>query len=234
MVRELSAAMEATAPETTPLRFGWPVEGSDAQLGKLTDLVVEPDTRRVTHLVVEDRAGTARLVPAELLVRERTPAGVVALSCSSTEFAAFTSIRSFSYVGFADGPHAAKGTDIGVEDVTILPSFGELALGDYAGDFGSTYGLTYDSIPSGSAELRSESMVIAENQETIGKVDGLLVEGQRLTHVVVQRTHLWNTGAAAIPIDSVVAIGTDSVTVSLADDAVDALDGAYPPWLPLA
>jgi sporulation protein YlmC with PRC-barrel domain len=226
--------VEATAPETTPLRFGWPVEGSDAQLGKLTDLVVQPDTRRVTHLVVEDRAGTARLVPAELLVRERTPAGAVALSCSSTEFAAFNSIRSFSYVGFADGPHAAKGTDIGVEDVTILPSFGELALGDYAGDFGSTYGLTYDSIPSGSAELRSESMVVAENQETIGKVDGLLVEGQRLTHVVVQRTHLWNTGAAAIPIDSVVAIGTDSVTVALSDDAVDALDGAYPPWLPLA
>jgi uncharacterized protein YrrD len=226
--------VEATAPETTPLRFGWPVEGSDAQLGKLTDLVVQPDARRVTHLVVEDQAGNARLVPAEHLLRERTPAGVVALSCSSAEFAAFNSIRSFSYVGFADGPHAAKGTDIGVEDVTILPSFGELALGDYAGEFGSTYGLTYDSIPSGSAELRSESVVVAENQETIGNVDGLLVEGRRLTHVVVRRTHLWNTGAAAIPIDSVVAIGTDSVTVSLSDDAVDALDGAYPPWLPLA
>ena len=104
----------------------------------------------------------------------------------------------------------------------------------YAGEDESAYGLTYDSIPSGSAELRSESMVVAENQETLGNVDGVLVEGQRLTHVVVQRTHLWNTGAAAIPIDSVVAIGTDSVTVSLSDDTVDALDGAYPPWLPFA
>jgi sporulation protein YlmC with PRC-barrel domain len=234
VVRELSAAMEATAPETTLLRFGWPVEGSDARLGKLTDLVVQPDTRLVTHLVVEDQAGKARLVPAALLVQERTPGGVVVLSCSSTDFAAFNSIRSFSYVGLADGPHAAKGTDIGVEDVTAMPSFGDLALGEYAGDFGDAYGLTYDSIPSGSAELRSESMVLAENQETIGNVDGFLVEGQRLTHVVVQRTHLWNTGAAAIPIDSVVAIGTDSVTVSLSGDAVDALDGAYPPWLPFA
>ncbi len=231
-MRELSVAVEATAPETTPLRFGWPVEGNDGQLGKLTDLVVQPDTRRVTHLVVEDRAGKARLVPAELLVQERTPGGVVVLACSSADFAAFDSIRSFSYVGFAQGPHAGKGTDIGVEDVTVIPSFGELALGDYAGDFESAYGLTYDSIPSGSAELRSESVVVAENQETLGNVDGLLVEGQPLTHVVMQRTHLWNTGAAAIPIDSVVAIGTDSVTVSLSDDTVDALDGAYPPWLP--
>ncbi len=76
--------------------------------------------------------------------------------------------------------------------------------------------------------------MVAENQETLGNVDGVLVEGQRLTHVVVQRTHLWNTGTAAIPVDSVVAIDTDSVTVSLSGDTVDALDGAYPPWLPFA
>jgi sporulation protein YlmC with PRC-barrel domain len=234
VVRDLSAAVETTTPETTALRFGRPVEGSDGHLGKLTDLVVQPDTRRVTHLVVEDRAGKARLVPAELLVQEQRPDGVVVLSCSRADFATFNSIRSYSYVGFDDGPQAAKGTDIGVEDVTLLPSFGELALGGIADDFGSAYELTYDSIPSGSAELRSESMVVSEDRETLGNVDGLLVEGQRLTHVVVQRTHLWNTGAAAIPIDSVVAIGTDSVTVSLSDDAVAALDGAYPPWLPFA
>jgi hypothetical protein len=231
-VRELSAAVEPTEPEATPLRFGWPVEGSDAHLGKLTDIVVQPDKRLVTHLVVEDRAGNARLVPADLLVQAGTPGAVVSLSCSSADFAGFSSIRSFSYVGFAEGPRADKGADVGVEDVMVLPSFGELALGDYVDDFGSSYGVTYDSIPAGSAELRSESMVIAENRETIGNVDGLLVEGQRLTHVVVQRTHLWNTGAAAIPIESVVAIGTDSVTVSLSNDTVDVLDGAYPPWLP--
>lgn len=234
MVRKLSAAVEAPAPETTPLRFGWPVEGSDAQLGTLSDLVIQPDTRRVTHLVVEDRAGKARLVPAELLVQERTPGGVVVLSCSGADFAAFNSIRSFSYVGFAEGPHAEQGSEIGVEDVTVMPSFGELDLGVPAGDFGGAYGLTYDSIPSGSAELRSESMVVSESRETIGNVDGFLVEGQRLTHVVVQRSHLWNTGSAAIPIDSVVAIDTDSVTITLSTDTVDALDGAYPPWLPFA
>ncbi|MGH3055699.1 MAG: hypothetical protein ACRDL7_12050, partial [Gaiellaceae bacterium] len=171
--------------------------------------------RRVTNHVVVDRAGKARVVPPELLVQERTAGGAVVLSCSSADFAALDSIRSFSYVGLGEGPHADRGSDVGVEDVTILPSFGDLALGDYAGDFGGAYAVTYDAIPSGSAELRSESMVLAENQELIGSVDGLLVEGQRLTHVVVQRTHLWNTGAAAIPIDSVVAIGTDSVTVSL-------------------
>ena len=170
------------------LHFGRPVEGSDGRLGRLTDVVVERSERRLTHLVVEDSAGKARLVPAELLVHERESDGSVVLSCSSTDLAAYDSIRSFSYVGFGAEPQSkSDGTDIGVEDVLPLPAFGSLAFGDYAGDLGGAYGVTYDSIPTGSAELRRDSIVVSENQELIGNVHGLLLSGTRLTHVLLHR-----------------------------------------------
>jgi sporulation protein YlmC with PRC-barrel domain len=213
-VRELS---EGTTPETTPLLFGRPVQGSDGELGRLTDIVVKPDERNVTHLVVEDKAGKARLVPVELVVDGRAPDDAVVLTCSTKQLEAYDSIRSFSYVGFADAPLEKEGTDVGVEDVLVMPSFGALGFSDYAGDFGNAYGVMYDSIPTGSAELRRESLIVSVNQEMIGNLDGFLVEGQRLTHAVLQHTHLWS-GAAAIPIESIVAIDTDYVTIDQSAD----------------
>jgi sporulation protein YlmC with PRC-barrel domain len=215
-VRELSGQIP-TPETTTPLLFGRPVRGSDGQLGRLTDVVVTPEERNVTHLVVEDQGGKARLVPAERLVQGRAPDDAVVLTCSTKDLEAYDSIRSFSYVGFADTPHEKEGTDVGVEDVLVMPSFGALAFSDYAGDFGSAYGVTYDSIPAGSAELRRESLIVSENQEMVGNLDGFLVAGQRLTHAVLQHTHLWG-GAAAIPIESVVAIDTDYVTIDQSTD----------------
>lgn len=214
-MRELSG--ETPTPETTRLLFGRPVQGSDGQLGRLTNVVVKPDERRVTHVVVEDQGGKARLVPAELLVPGPAPDDAVVLRCSAKDLEGYDSIRSFTYVGFADTPHEKEGTDVGVEDVLVMPSFGALPFSDYAGDFGSAYGVTYDSIPAGSAELRRESLIVSENQEMIGNLDGFLVDGQRLTHAVLQHTHLWG-GAAAIPIESVVAIDTDYVTIDQSKD----------------
>jgi hypothetical protein len=214
--------VETTARETTPLQFGRPVEGSDGEVGRLTDVVVEPNERRVTHLVVEDPAGKARLVPAELLVRGREPDGPVVLSCSSADIAACASIRSFSYVDFGgEPPSKSDGTDVGVEDVLVMPSFGALGFGDYTGDFGGSYGVTYDSIPTGSAELRRDSLVVSESQEMLGTVDGLLVDGERLTHVVMQRAHAKDRTGVAIPVDSVIALDTDCVTVAPPTDGSD-------------
>jgi sporulation protein YlmC with PRC-barrel domain len=197
------------------LHFGRPVEGSDGRLGLLTDVVVERNERRLTHLVVEDPAGKARLVPAELFVQERESDGSVVLSCSITDLAACDSIRSFSYIGFGpEGLNKSDGTDVGVEDVVPMPAFGALAFSDYAGDLGGAYGVTYDSIPTGSAELRRESVVVSETQDLIGNVHGLQLEGTRLTHVLLHRPHRAEPETIPIPVASVVSIDTDCVTVA--------------------
>jgi hypothetical protein len=205
-VRDLSGA-RPEAQETMPLTFEAPVRAADGPAGRLTDVVVDPGARSVTHLVVEGPDGQARLVPAEHLVPGRAPDGAVVLSCSSAEVADCESIRSFSLVGPEQFPHGDERADIGVEDMQVIPSFGAAEFGLYAGDIGSGYGVTYDRIPTGSAELRRGSAVVSAGGEVIGELSGLLVANGRLTDVVLRR-------ADAIPIGSVTAIETDRITVA--------------------
>ena len=225
---------ELSAQETSPLPLGREVSCSDGPAGRLTDVLVDPDERRVTHLVVEDRDGTARLVPADLFLRGAQLDKTVVLSCSSADLAACEAIRSFSVVGLEGLPSSDERSAIGVEDVQFLPGPGAIEFGDFAGDFGGTYGIAYDVIPKTSVELRRGSAVVSVEGEEIGRVDGFLVAGDALTHVVLEHTRLSHTGAAAIPIDSVTAIETDCITVALAKDTADPFGGAVSRWLPFA
>ena len=212
-MRELSGSA-TEPPEATALQLGRPVRCSDGPVGCLSDVVVDPEERRVSHLVVEEPNGAARLVPVELLVRGQEPDDEVALSCAVADVLKRSTIRSFSYVGTDAFPEDDARSDIGVEDMQVLPGFGSPELGAFGGDLWTGYAITYDRIPPGSAELRRGSVVTSADGDEIGALDGLLVVGARLTHVVLQQTGPARTGTAAIPIDSVAAIETDRITVT--------------------
>jgi hypothetical protein len=212
-VRKLSSA-EAD-PQETSLQLGLPVRCTDGRVGSLSDLVIDPNDRRVSHIVVEAPNGAARLVPADLLVEGPAPGQAVFLSCSIEDVLNRATIRSFSYVGPDEFPRNDDRSDIGVEDLQIVPSFGMAEFGDFGADLWTGYAVTYDRIPPGSAELRRGSIAVSADGEEIGTVDGFLVAGDRLTHVVLQHTRPTGTGPAAIPIDSVAAIETDRITMAL-------------------
>jgi sporulation protein YlmC with PRC-barrel domain len=229
----MSPAAKATQGTPTPLQLGRPVRCRDGTVGRLADVVIEPDGRRVTHLVVEDRDGAARLVPARLLVQRRSRNRTVELSCSSAEVGACESIRSFAYVGLDEFPRGDAQTDIGIEEMLVLPTLGAAEFGDYAGDAGAGYGVVYDRIPSGSAELRRASRVVSVDGRELGTVDGFLVADGRTTHVVLQTGRHGRPGAPAIPIEAVETIETDRVTVRLPKPAAGAVRGVRSRWLPL-
>jgi len=210
--------MEADLDDATPLQLGRPVGCSDGPGGTLSDVVIDPGERRISHIVVEDPNGTARLVPAELLVRGQAADGGVVLSCTVEEVSSRPTIRSFSYVGLDTFPESDDQSDVGVEDLQVVPSFGAAGFGEFGADLWSGYTVSYDRIPPGSAELRRGSLAVAADGEEIGTIEGFHVAGDRLTHVVLQHTRQSGTGTAAIPIDSVIAIETDRVTVALPED----------------
>ena len=216
-MRKLSGA-EATPQETTPLQLGLPVRCTDGRVGTLSDVVIDPNERRVSHLVVEAPNGAARLVPADLLVQGPAPGHAVFLSCSIEDVSSCPTIRSFSYVGTEQFPRSDDRSDIGVEDMQIVPNFGAAEFGAFGADLWTGYALTYDRIPPGSAELRRGSIAVSVDGDEIGTVDGFLVVGDRLTHVVLRHTRLTGTGPAAIPIDSVAEIETDRITMALPED----------------
>ena len=209
---------EANPAETTQLQLGRPVSCSDGPAGSLSDVVIDPGPRRVSHIVVEDANGTARLVPAELLVQVKESDGAVALSCTVADVSNLPTIRSFSYVGFEAFPQNDDRSDVGVEEVQLVPSFEAAEFGDFGPEPWTGYTVTYDRIPPGSAELRRGSVAVSPDGDEIGTVDGFLVAGTQLTHVVLQQTRRSDTGAATIPIDSVATIETDRVAVALPED----------------
>jgi hypothetical protein len=118
-------------------------------------------------------------------------------------------IRTFSYVGPGTFPQNDERSDIGVEDMQVLPSFGGTDFGEFGADLWGNYTVTYDRIPPGAAELRRNSVAVSAEGDEIGTIDGFVVTGVRLTEVVLQ------PGATRIPIDRVTAIETDHITVSL-------------------
>jgi sporulation protein YlmC with PRC-barrel domain len=191
------------------------VSCSDGPAGILSDVVIDPGERRVSHIVVEDPNGVARLVSTELLVQGQAPGSSVVLACSVADVSNSPTIRSFSYVGLDEFPQDDDQSDIGVEDVQAVPSFPAAGFGEFGADLWNDYTVSYHRIPPGSAELRRSSVAVTVDGEEVGTVDGFLLAGARLTHVMLQDTRLSDTGAATIPIDAVVAIETDRITVTL-------------------
>lgn len=217
-------------PDLTPLQLGRPITCSDGPAGRLADVVIDPHERCVSHLVVEDPNGAARLVPAELLVPGWPPDLVVVLSCSCADVAGRPTIRSFSYVGGLEAfPENDERSDVGVEDLQAVPGFAATEFGDFGADLWTSYAVTYDRIPPGSAELRRGSLAVSGDEE-VGTVDGVLVEGTRLTHVVLQQP-AGRPGPAVAPVDSLTSIETDRVTMAPTADTVEPVDSR---WLPFA
>jgi sporulation protein YlmC with PRC-barrel domain len=200
------------------LRLGTHCRCSDDRLGTVADAVVDPATRRLTHLVVETGDNQARLVPVALLAREEGKRDEVALACTTEELLALEPIRRFAYLQFDEVPTGDGDADVGVEDALVFPSYGASELGGAEAD--PAIGITYDRIPHGEAELRRTSAVVTADGEDAGHVDGLVVSDGRLTHVMVERGGLWSASTLTIPIEDVDTIATDSVTLRLSKDGL--------------
>jgi len=190
---------------------------ADKARARLSDVVVDPVARRVTHVVVEARGDVARLVPLGLMA---TPG---ALSCTAAELQACEPIREYAFLQLDEYPHGDKDHDVGVETMITTPSSDAVGYGGFAGELDSGVGLVYDWIPRGDAELRSSSSVYSSDGHRLGHLDSVLVLDGALTHVVAREGHFWKTHTLAIPIDAIAEISTDRVTAALPRDEANAL-----------
>jgi sporulation protein YlmC with PRC-barrel domain len=197
------------------LQLGAPVRCADGAGGEVADVVIEPGSRRLTHLVVQTEDGQALLVPVELVGPNAPGRREVVLTCTVEELRAHESIREFAYLRFDEFPDADETSAVGIEDTIVLPSYNTGELGGYPGDIDPEVGITYDRIPRGEVELRRSSPVLCAEGEEVGHIDGFLVREGRVTHVVLEHGHLWGTRAVTIPVDAVEKIETDGVTLRL-------------------
>jgi sporulation protein YlmC with PRC-barrel domain len=201
------------------LELGSPVRCADERFGELADVVIDPAKRPVTHLVVtpRQRYRPARLVPIELVKGEHD---AISLRCTLEEADALEPIQSGAYLRWGEAPLDDPDWDVGIETVLAPPYSPYSAYGNPL-DVDPHISILYDRIPKGEVEIRRASAVMSAEGERLGHVEGFLVDADdALTHVVLERGHLFGCRDVTIPIDAVARVATDSVTLSLTKDEV--------------
>jgi sporulation protein YlmC with PRC-barrel domain len=205
------------------LELGSAVRCVDAPFGELADVVVDPFSLRVTHLVVQPHKHheRARLVPVE---RARPAEPGIALDCSVGEVETMEPVVESAYLRVGELPVADPEWDIGLETVLALPLYQEMEGMGTAIDPDPHVVVSYDRIPKHAVELRRASAVVSSDGHHLGHVDGLLIGAGESADIVLERGHLWGRREVVIPSDAVASVRNDVVTLKLTKTAVGALD----------
>jgi hypothetical protein len=129
-------------------------------------------------------------------------------------------VQKVAYLQLGDFPLDDPDWDVGVQEVYALPYYPAYGLEAMPLDLT----VMYDRIPKGEVEIRRASDVYSAEGHHLGHVDGLLVDrDEHITHLVLERGHLWGRREVTIPIGAAAKVETDDVTLSLTKDEVAAL-----------
>jgi sporulation protein YlmC with PRC-barrel domain len=205
------------------LELGRSVQLADGAAQELVDVVIDSESKRVTHLVVQprDHGEEARLVPVGL-VEEPGGGAELSLRCSAKDLERFDLVHEFELLHAGERPKEDPKWDVGVEDIVVTPSYAPTAYGEYGGGLDSEVAISY-RVPKGEIELRRASSVYSADGHHLGSVDGVDVsEGDRLTQLFFQRGHLWWKREVSVPAESISKFESDTVTLGLKKDELPA------------
>jgi hypothetical protein len=206
------------------LDLGTEVRCSDGDLGELADIVIDPTTRRVTHIVVEPKHEyfTPRLVPVELV--GSGDAIPIVLTCSLKEAGNLEHAEEIAYLRLGEFPVEDPRYDVQVTEMLALPYYEGLDM-PTAGvtTYGQGVDVRYERVPKGELEIRRKSPVTSADGHGLGHVDGLLVDGGEVTHVVLEHGHLWGKREVVVPIGAVDRVDEEGVTLAIAKADVEQL-----------
>jgi sporulation protein YlmC with PRC-barrel domain len=208
------------------LELDTPVRCADGAYGQLVDVVVDPTQRRLTHIVVRpehQEAAANRLVPVELIDKTAGD-GELVLRCTVDAVNELETVQEFAFLRLGEVPTSDPDWDVGVSEVLASPYYEGTGFGEPVGDFSGTDSVAYDRVPKGEVEVRRASPVYSADEHHLGHVEGFVVDGEdRITHVVLERGHLWGKRDVTIPIGAVAKVENDQVIVSLSKDEVGEL-----------
>jgi sporulation protein YlmC with PRC-barrel domain len=206
------------------LVLGSPVRCGDAPYGELADVVIDPISRCVTHLVVqpEHRHEVARLASID---RARSTADGIVLDFSAEELERLEPVREAAFLRLGEFPVTDPDWDVGIAQVLALPLYPGAEGPAVAIDPETRVAWSYDRIPKGEIELCRSSAVTSADGHHLGHVDGFIVEDDVIAGVVLERGHLWGRREVVIPYGAIERAESDSLVLNITKDAVGALEG---------
>jgi sporulation protein YlmC with PRC-barrel domain len=210
--------------------IGADVSCTDGPCGKLSRLIVKPESQAVTHLVVEPRhRGPGRLVPAGLA---DAAGDEIRLRCSREEFGQLDAAEEEQLLP-ADGGYPVYNPDVRVAGRAGLGLAGPagLIMASLRLNDGQSVS-TQDVIPLGEVDVSRGEPVFATDGE-IGRIQGLVIDpgSQHVTHVLLEEGHLFGRKQVAIPITAVTRIG-DIIRLTISKQQVEDLPPADIEHLP--
>jgi sporulation protein YlmC with PRC-barrel domain len=201
---------------TLTLRIGSPVACSDGDYGELADVVIAPETRRVTHVVVAPGGHHEQARLVELSRLSGSDRGLV-LDCSREQAAELPEVQDTAYVRIGDELPTGDGNVAGVQDIVTMPLEDYGTFGVAAMDLDDRYLVTYDRIPAGEVEVRGRSEIRSSDGKHVGHVDGVTVDsGGHITHLLLEHRHLWGARThVRIPAGAIDEIQDDLVRLAV-------------------
>jgi sporulation protein YlmC with PRC-barrel domain len=195
---------------------------ADGAFGELSDIIIDPGSLQVTHLVVQppEHHHLARLLP---IGRASSGRQEVTLDCTLAEIDALQPIHESSYVRLSDRA-ALDGDDVGIEEGFVLApaeSLGAGALGAEAFEVDPYVTTSFDRIPKGMVEIRRRSAVSSSDGHHVGHVVGVVLDDRhQITRLVLEHGHLWSKHELEVPSGSIDRIQSDEVMLTLSKDEV--------------
>ena len=192
---------------TSTIPVGARVYCTDGYGGILTQLVIDPVARRVTHVVVQDGALQAfdHLVPVERIAsaeRDR-----VILDCTQAELSMFEPFTEAHYI--------RSGAKDFYEVYAFYP---------YAEFEAENIPVVDQHIPRGELTIRRGARVEA-NDGPAGMVAEFVVDraSGAISHIVVERGHLFGKQERAVPVTAIGRISSAVVSLNMSRHDIDAL-----------
>jgi hypothetical protein len=176
---------------------------SDGRCGHSTYIIVNPISRKVTHLVVKEKRAphSERLVPVKLVTE--TTHDQVRLGCTQDELARMEP--------FAETEYIREGIpDYEQYEATYL-------VWPYrVPDVTQTVAVRHKRVPHGELAVRRGARVRASDGR-IGRVDEFLVDPEdgHITHLILREGHIWGQKDVTIPISQIERIEENKVHLKL-------------------
>jgi hypothetical protein len=182
---------------------------SDGFCGEVRRTILDPATRRVTHLAIEPKhdRGQGRLVPLELV---DATGPEIRLHCTLAEF---DRLEPSEEVDLAEGMDYGGGYGQSAA-VQGYGDAGGMGVGGSASGMGIGMGLGHrtpvivsHAVPMGETEVGRHDRVHAVDGE-IGQVEGFAVDpvDHQVTHILLKEGHLWGRKEVAIPVSAVASL----------------------------
>jgi sporulation protein YlmC with PRC-barrel domain len=197
--------------------LGSTIRCADGATRELVDVVIDSASGRVTHIVArpEEDAEGARLVPLAVVVpAKRGAESGLSLNCTAAELEGFDPVHEVEVIRPGEQRNQDPKWDVGVEDIVVSPDYAPTAYGDYAGAGESDVTIAYDRVPKGEIELRHASAVYSADGHHLGSVEAVVVDDEdRLTHLLLERGHLWWKREVELPADAIAKFESDMLTL---------------------